>query len=108
MVDEINMMVFSISRYVALQTRIQNEMDSYVKDGMSLYSRRHLKLMKDHFRPNSKLTGFSPLTYDLYLINCNNKRGEIIKSKFLDLKKHLDELYRVFNTILKDELLDLV
>ncbi|QNK77258.1 AIPR family protein [Winogradskyella sp. PAMC22761] len=108
MVDEINMMVFSISRYAALQTRIQNEMDNYIKDGMSLYSRRHLKLMKDHFRPNSKLTEIRPYTYELYLIGCSNKNGDIINKKFQDLKIYLDELYRVFNAILKDELLDFV
>ncbi|GER58860.1 hypothetical protein ULMA_09680 [Patiriisocius marinus] len=107
MVDEINLMVSSPSKYFILQTRLQEEINNYMKDGMSLYSRRHLRLMKDHFRPNSKLTAFSPYTYELYLVNCCNKNGEIINRKFSELKIYLDDLYRVFNAILKDELLDL-
>ena len=78
-----------------------------MSDGLSLYSSRHHKLMKDHFRPNSKLTSFSPLTYKLYLIKCQNINGDIIKRKFNDMKIYLDDLYRVFNAILKDELLEI-
>ncbi|APG66305.1 hypothetical protein LPB136_13390 [Tenacibaculum todarodis] len=106
-VDEINRMISSPSKYVILQKRILNEIETYMKDGMSLYSRRHYRLIKDHFRPNSKLTEYKPKTYNIYLVECQNKNGELINRKFSDLKIHLEELYRVFNEILKDELLKL-
>ena len=108
MVDEINKMINSPAKYSVLHKRILNEIETNMKDGLSLYSRRHLRLMMDHFRPNPKLTEFNPMTYKLYLINSQNINGEIIKRKFADLKIHLDDLYSVFNAILKDELLDLV
>lgn len=107
MVKEMNKIIFSPDRYRQLHSRMRNEIETNMKDGMSLYSRRHLSLMKGHFRPNSKLTEISPKTYKLYLIDCNNKNGVIIKKKFTDLKIYLDDLYRVFNEVLKDDLLDL-
>ena len=106
MVDEINKMIHSAAKYEILHKRIQNEIEMYRQDGMSLYSRRHLRLMQDHFRPNTKLTDYDPMTYNLYLVQCQNKNGEIIKKKFLELKNKLDDLYRVFNAIMKDELLE--
>ena len=107
MVDEMNKRIQSVAKYEILHKRIQNEIETYREDGMSMYSRRHLRLMKDHFRPNFKLTEYNPLTYKLYLVDCNNKNGDIIKRKFLDLKIKLDDLYRVFNAIMLDELLEL-
>ena len=108
MVSEMNKRIHSPELYKILHTRVLEEIETNMKDGMSLYSRRHYRLMKDHFRPNSKLTGFSPITYKLYMNDCQNKNGEIIKRKFNDLKIYLDDLYRVFNAILKDELLDIM
>jgi hypothetical protein len=107
MVDEMNKIIHSPTIYSTLHQRVQEEIETNMKDGMSLYSRRHLRLMKNHFRPNSKLTEFSPMSYKLYLSEAKNKNGEIIKRKFIDLKTHLDDLYRVFNSIMKDELLQL-
>lgn len=107
MVNEINNVINSPAKYRLLQDRVQNEIEAYMKDGMSLYSRRHLRLMKDHFRPNLKLNEYKPKSYRLYLIACQNKNGELIKKKFIDLKIHLDDLYRVFNAILQDDLLDI-
>ncbi|TXB66172.1 AIPR family protein [Vicingus serpentipes] len=107
MVDEINKVIYSPERYGILDKRIQTEIETYMGDGMSLYSRSHRRLMKDHFRPSSKLTDYNPKTYKLYLDECRNKNGEIIKKKFSDLKIYLDNLYRVFNAILQDELLEL-
>ena len=106
-VGEINKMIHSPIKYAILHNRIQNEIETNMEDGMSLYSRNHLRLMKDHFRPNTKLTTFNPMTYDLYLIECNNNSGVIIKKRFTKMKLHLDNLYRIFQAILKDELLDL-
>ena len=106
-VDEINKMIHSPERYSKLDKRIQNEIETYKGDGMSLYSRIHLRLMRDHFRPNARTTDFNPKTYKLYLDECRNKNGEIIKNKYSSLKIELDNLYRVFNAILKDELLEL-
>jgi len=108
MIEEMNKIIQSPKKYKLLDERIVNEIETNMKDGMSLYSRRHLRLMRDHFRPNPKFTELTPLTYKLYLVNCQNKNGEIIRRKFTDLKIHLDDLYRVFKAILKDELLDLV
>lgn len=107
MVDEMNKLINSPAKYAILHKRILNEIETNMKDGLSLYSSRHLKLMKDHFRPNSKLTSFSPLTHKLYLIKCQNINGDMIKRKFNDMKIYLDDLYRVFNAILKDELLEI-
>jgi len=107
LIDEMNKMIHSAAKYKILHKRIQNEIETYKQDGMSLYSRRHLRLMVEHFRPNIKLMDYDPMTYNLYLLQCRNKNGEIIKKKFSDLKNKLDELYRVFNAIMKDELLEL-
>lgn len=107
MINEMNTIIDSVAKYNAIHSRLENEMTINMKDGLSLYSSRHLKLMKDHFRPNSKLTSFSPLTYKLYLIKCQNINGDMIKRKFNDMKIYLDDLYRVFNAILKDELLEI-
>lgn len=106
-VDEINQMIHSIERYKTLDNRILNELETYLVDGMSLYNRSHLRLMRDHFRPNARLTEYLPKTYKVYLDECRNKNGEVINKKFSDLKAYIDNLYRVFNAILQDELLDL-
>lgn len=107
LVDEINKIIHSPKRYAKLDARISNEIETYTEDGMSLYSRTHLSLMRNHFRPNTKKTDFNPKTYKLYLGECQNQNGVTIKRKFTDLKIHLDRLYRVFNAILNDELLRL-
>lgn len=107
MVKEMNKVISTASKYVKLADRVENEIETYMKDGMSLYSRRHFTLMKNHFNPNKDRTSIAPKTYKLYLSECSNKNGEIIKRKFIDLKTHLDDLYRVFNAILKDELLNI-
>ena len=108
MVDEINKIINSPAKCTLLHNRIQDEIDTHMKDGMSLYSRRHLKLMRDHFRPNLKLKEYKPKSYKVYLVDCQNINGEVINRKFSELKIHLEDLYRVFNAIIKDELLDLV
>ena len=74
---------------------------------MSLYNRSHLRLMRDHFRPNARFTEYNPKTYKVYFDECLNKNGEVINKKFSDLKTYIDNLYRVFNAILQDELLEL-
>jgi hypothetical protein len=107
MINEINNIINSPAKFGTLKRRIENEIETYSQDGMSLYSRRHLKMMKDHFRPNTKLTSIEPLTYKLYLLRCQNTNGDIIKRKFNEMKIDLDDLYRVFNAILKDELLEI-
>jgi hypothetical protein len=108
MVAEINTRINTPAKCTLLYNRIQDEINTHMKDGMSLYSRRHLKLIRDHFRPNFKLKEYKPKSYKIYLIDCQNINGEVINRKFSDLKIHLEDLYRVFNAILKDELLDLV
>lgn len=107
MIKDMNSIISTASYYIKLSDRIENEIATYMKDGMSLYSRRHLTLMKNHFNPNKNKTTISPKTYNLYMNECSNKNGEIIKRKFIEMKLYLDDLYRVFNAILKDELLDL-
>lgn len=107
MVDEINANVSTFEQYLKLHDRVSDEIETHQEDGMSLYSRRHLSLLNNHFRPNLELALISPLTYKLYLADCCNKNGDIIKSKFEDFKTHILDLYRVFNAILRDEMLNL-
>lgn len=106
-IKEINQKIYSIEKYKAIETRIENEIETYKYDGMSLYNRSHLSLMKAHFRPNKDSTEFSPKTYDVYLNECRNNSGQIINKKLSELKIYLENLYRVFNAILQDELLEL-
>ena len=107
MVDEMNKVIHSPKIYITLHNRVQNEIETYKEDGMSLYSRSHLALMRDHFRPNADKNKIDPISYQMYLHNCKNIKGELINRKFQEIKLHLENLYRVFNEILKDELLSI-
>lgn len=107
MIQHMNTIISTPYSYNKLSDRVEDEISTYMKDGMSLYSRRHLTLMKNHFNPNKDKTAISPKSYKLYVAECSNKNGELIKRKFIEMKLFLDDMYRVFNAILKDELLDL-
>lgn len=107
MIDEMNSKINSIDRYKNLIRRIEDEIAANSADGMSLYNRTHESLIRKHFRPNTNMTKIDPISYKLYLLECQAVNGTIIKKKSLEMIIQIEELSRVFEAILKDELLSL-
>ena len=107
MIQEMNRNIHSLGRYKAFDKRISDEIETHSSDKMSLYSRRHKGMMKEHFMPNGYTSRYSPKTYSLYLLKCQNKSGGINKVKLNELKLEIRELHRVYSAIISDELLNL-
>jgi hypothetical protein len=107
MINEINLRIPDSTKFNLLMNRIKDEINIHKEDGMSLYSRSHGELIKSHFRPNSKMSSINAYTYNLYLMECQNSKGEVIKKKIGAMHEKIRELYRVFSAIMEDELLNL-
>jgi hypothetical protein len=107
MVDEINLRIPDLNKYHLLMNRINNEINNHKEDGMSLYSRSHESLLNSHFRPNNSSSSINIYTYKLYLMECQNVKGEVIKKKLISMHEKIIELYRVFSAVMEDELLEL-
>lgn len=105
MIEEINKIIYSPERYNKLIGRIDDEMNQNSADGMSLYSRSHREIIRSHFQPNGKLTEINPKSHASYLNKIQKSDGTLVKSKLSEINKEIEELFRIFEAILKDELL---
>ena len=80
---------------------MEDEISINSLDGMSRYSRTHLSVLKNHFRPQNKVYGevnINPYSFDLYISECNG-----VKKKIEEVKLRIEEVYRIFNAVINDE-----
>ena len=99
MIDEINLKISTVETYIIVEKCISDEIESHTDDGMSKYGRNHKAMFKEHFRPNlGSKKSFSPLTYQLYEMQCNG-----VKKRLDEMKNKIENLYRVFNAVITDE-----
>ena len=70
MVSEINSLIHNEIEYKKIIKCIEDEISINSLDGMSRYSRTHLSVLKNHFRPQNKVYGevnIDPYSFDLYI-----------------------------------------
>jgi len=101
MVSEINSLIHNEIEYKKIIKCIEDEISINSLDGMSRYSRTHLSVLKNHFRPQNKVYGevnINPYSFDLYISECNG-----VKKKIEEVKLRIEEVYRIFNAVINDE-----
>jgi len=104
LVEEMNLFGNRIENYEKIHRRVEDEIKENLNSGkMGLYSRSHLRKLKEHFRPDSKLSAVEPISYELYLSSCTNNNGGIVKSKLKDLHDDIADLYRIYTAVINDD-----
>ena len=101
MVSEINSLIHNEIEYKKIIKCIEDEISINSLDGMSRYSRTHLSVLKNHFRPQNKVYGevnINPYSFDVYISECNG-----VKKKIDEIKLKIEEVYRIFNAVINDE-----
>ncbi len=100
MINEVNDMISS-ELYKKMKKCITNEIDNNSATGNSRYSRNHLTILHDHFRPKNDGT-LNPYTYKLYLENAKTKKA------ILELNFKIENIKRIIDALLIDENLNLL